>query len=1085
MDFLIDSGADISLISLGRCIEMDKAGNSVQGIGGQQPIGPKTWYDIRFSCDRARVYKISLRETYLAKDKVMIILGRDFLSQFSNTEFDWKNSRVRLGDHWIFLADSRIPSIKVNDSLPSVYLQQLEDLLTKFPGLFATNPKAPRCTSGVTHSINSTSDQPVKSKVRRIPKKWEAEVNQQVIEMTQHGIIEPSRSPFNSNPLLVSKSDQTKRFVIDFRLLNKNTMQDTYPLPAVDELIEHTLGCTFFTQLDLASGYWTVPISKEHCHKTAFSVPRGKFQFKRMPFGLKNAQATFQRHMDALVQEMSQKGAVGVDAYVDNIMVCSQSFEEHMKSLHVVLSVLDSYNMSLRKDKCEFAFDSMEFLGFLVNGKTVQPGSKNIDKIKDFPAPKSRKELQRFLGIANYNRRFIDNYSELTAPLNRLTSPKVPFVWTECEQDAFTKVKLAFHEGLLLYIPDWSKPFLIRTDASKVAVGSVLGQTDSNGSFRPVGYHSETLNKNTKNWTATERELYAIISASRKWKPYCYEKVTFYSDHEPLRHIHKQKDPRGKIGRWILELENLDYSIKYLKGPDNQEADYMSRIMGSDPPSPNPLVFACELESLIKKSQTEDLDITNALSQLKQGKDVSAGPYKNFTSLSVRDDLLCKGNRIVIPKGLTNQIIQEYHGQSHPGVENSILLLSSRFYWKGMRKQIESFVLQCRTCVQCKHGPKPKAPVQDHREVEELFEMIAIDIASMPTSRRGNCCFLLVIDMFSKLMTAVALPNAHADTIVDALWYRWFGYFGMPRFLQSDQGSNVDGKTVRELCKELAIKKLRSSSYHPAGNGSAERAIGYLKTILRSMCLSRNFTVFEWDELLPEAILMFNSTQNKSSKFSPFETAYGMTPHLPLDNKLGVENSTNRLDPSMVRENVLENRAEARSRYQQQANKSLLENDYKVGDLVLLKRNHGDFPKINPKWEQLFEVVKRIGPVCWGIVNFADGKSKIVHHDQLMPAKVKQDATWTVGDDTSGNRYRIDSPATTPVFVPNVPLTTPSRQIDKPAFSRNVFNTPPSTLHSVPSVPTQPVVVTPANRPTRAVRPVIGNRLIDLVGHHV
>jgi hypothetical protein len=227
VDFLIDSGADITLISLSQRIEMDKAGNSVQG--------------------------------------------------------------------------------------------------------FATNPKAPRCTSGITHSINSTNDQPAKSKVRR--KKWEAEVNKQVIEMIQHGIIEPSYSPINSNPLLVSKNDQSKRFVIDFRLLNKNTLQDTYPLPAVDELIEHTLGCTFFTQLDLASGYWIVPISKKHCHKTAFSVPRGKLQFKRMPFGLKNAQATFQRHMDALVQDMSEKGAVGVDVYVDNIMVCTQSFEEHMKSL--------------------------------------------------------------------------------------------------------------------------------------------------------------------------------------------------------------------------------------------------------------------------------------------------------------------------------------------------------------------------------------------------------------------------------------------------------------------------------------------------------------------------------------------------------------------------------------------------------------------------------------------------------------------------------------------------------------------------------------------------------------------------------
>ena len=158
----------------------------------------------------------------------------------------------------------------------------------------------------------------------------------------------------------------------------------------------------------------------------------------------------------------------------------------------------------------------------------------------------------------------------------------------------------------------------------------------------------------------------------------------------------------------------------------------------------------------------------------------------------------------------------------------------------------------------------------------------------MPVSRRGNGSFLLVTDIFTKLMTAIPLTNSRPETIVDALWCRWFGYYGLPKLLQSDQGSNVDGTKDRQLCEELAIKKLRSSAYHPAGNGSAERAIGSLKTILRSMCLSRGIPITQWDELLPEAILMFNNTQNKSSKFSPFEAAYGVSANLPLDNKLGV-----------------------------------------------------------------------------------------------------------------------------------------------------------------------------------------------------
>ena len=285
------------------------------------------------------------------------------------------------------------------------------------------------------------------------------------------------------------------RFVVDFRLVNRNTVQDTYPLPTVEELVDEAFGCTFFSQLDLASGYWTVPILESHRHKTAFSIPRGKYQFKRMPFGLKNAQATFQRCMDKIVKECKEKGAVGLDAYVDNLIVCSKSMEDHINTLEILLQVLESNNMSLRKDKCEFAYQEIQYLGFKIDGKTLKPETKNIAKIKEFPA-------------------------------------------------------------LSLFIP-----FVIKTDASKIAVGSVLRQ------------------KITKNWSATEQELYGIISASRKWKTFCYEKIMFYLDHEPLRNIHRQKDHRGKIGHWILELENLDYCIKYLKGADNQEAYYLSRIM--------------------------------------------------------------------------------------------------------------------------------------------------------------------------------------------------------------------------------------------------------------------------------------------------------------------------------------------------------------------------------------------------------------------------------------------------------------------------------------------------------------------------
>ena len=694
------------------------------------------------------------------------------------------------------------------------------------------------------------------------------------------------------------------------------------------------------------------------------------------------------------MEECKSKGAVGLDAYVDNIIISTPSYKEHVRVLRILLETLDEHRMSLRKDKCELFKPSIEFLGFVLDGKTLNPSKSNLAKIQAFPVPKTRRELQRFLGLANYNRRFIDGYSRVVAPVNRLTSTKVTYLWSGEEEAAFKNIKKKFQETLSLHIPDWTKPFVIKTDASKIAVGSVLGQFEANGSFKPLGYHSETLTKGSRSWTATEREMYGIVSSSRKWKPYCYENIVFYTDHEPLRNIRKQKDPRGKISRWILELENLDYTIKYLKGQENVEADYLSRIPGDDKPEDSPLVYNIAQPFLekVREAQRADQVFSPAITKLQNEEIVKTGCFRNFSNLKVTDGILCKGSRIIVPSSITEFVIQEYHGQSHLGADNTILAISARFYWRGMQKQIEQFVSDCRTCTQCKHGIKPKAPIQDHKEIEKLFEMISLDLGSMPRSVNGNKGFLLIVDAFSKLMTATALPNAHADTLVDAIWLRWFSYFGLPKFIQSDQGSNVDGNKVRKICEDLAIKKLWSSSYHPAGNGSAERAIGSLKTILRSICLSRCIPIDRWDEVLPEAILHFNTMQNSSSKFSPFEIAYGIRGNTALDNVLGVDNMQVR-DPSLVRENVVANKADARASYQSQKNKTIKLNNYKVGDLVLLKQTHGSNPKMSPRYIGPYVVVKRYGPVNWGIEDQESRKSKVVHHDLLQPAGKIQNAT--------------------------------------------------------------------------------------------
>ena len=290
---------------------------------------------------------------------------------------------------------------RMGESLTQHQANEIKGLIDSFK-VFATNNRAPEeCTLGM-HAIRSMDDVVSKDRARRIPLCDLPIVKEQVGEMLKINIIQESTSPFNSNILLVKKDDGSKRFVLDFKNLNKNTKQDSYPLPNVEEMLEKMHGYEYFTQLDLAAGYWAIPLREEDREKTAFSTPFGKFECLRMPFGLLNAGATFQRKMDKLKEKLISLGVKNVEVYVDNIVLFSKTYEEHLTSLKIILQVMKEHHLNLRKDKCEFFKNSIIFLGFLIDGKTIKPDPKNVDKVNKFPTPKTRKQVQRFLGLANF-----------------------------------------------------------------------------------------------------------------------------------------------------------------------------------------------------------------------------------------------------------------------------------------------------------------------------------------------------------------------------------------------------------------------------------------------------------------------------------------------------------------------------------------------------------------------------------------------------------------------------------------------------------------------------------------------------------
>ena len=546
MKFLIDSGASTSLF----CVSGNEGqiiGHStvkVKGIGGEQEVGSPVECDIKFDA-LTKLFNHTMKPVIIKGESELVILGRDFLTQFGTTNFDWNDDKIQIGQDWIYCFENNVessPRYRVGDVGEDVGVQ-LQSLLDENGSCFAHDPKNPRECTKSTHVIRTKDDRPIKDKQRNIPLKWMPEINQQVDQMLTNGIIEPSDSAHNHNILLVDKSDGSKRFCIDFRTLNRETVPDAYPLPNVDNMFNQFRGCRYFSQLDLASGYWGISVREEDRPKLSFSVPRGKFQFVRMPFGLVNAGATFQRTMDAVIKEVRDQGFKGIDAYMDNIIVFSVEAQDHIDTLRCLFTKLAKYNLSLREDKCEFMVHELGFLGFKLSGKGMSPSESNVAKVKQFPVPKDRKELQRFLGMANFNRRFIYHYAHITAPLAKLTSDKVPFLWEEAQQVAFDTLKEKLRTTAMLHLPDWSKRFHMFCDASDIAVGATLCQEDVDKKMVVLGYHSKTLSDCERRWHATDQEMYAVVSASRKWECYCSNGVTFFTDHQPLTTVKKAKSP--------------------------------------------------------------------------------------------------------------------------------------------------------------------------------------------------------------------------------------------------------------------------------------------------------------------------------------------------------------------------------------------------------------------------------------------------------------------------------------------------------------------------------------------------------------
>lgn len=830
-----------------------------------------------------------------------------------------------------------VPDVHLNHSeLTTEQRQQLETLLLTYRDIFSANDHDYGRTDIVRHSIKTTDVPPIKQRAYRTSPNVRTEIDRQVQQLLSRDIIEDSCSPWSSPVVLVRKKDGSFRFCIDYRKLNAVTIKDSYPLPRPADALDSLSGACWFSTMDLSSGYWQVELEPNDKEKTAFNTGSGLYQFKVMPMGLTNAPPTFQRLMELVLHGLHWKECL---IYLDDVLVFSRSFADHLQNLREVFSRFRSAGLMLKGRKCQLARTQVTFLGHIVSNRGLQPDARNLEKVSGWPTPRTATEVRAFIGLCSYYRRFVKNFSVIAAPLHTLTQKGAIFKWTvECE-DAFQSLKHALTHPPIVAHPMFTQPFLLYTDASQVSIGSVLAQRRDNREH-VIAYASHTLSTSERKWSTFDRELWAVVWSVRHFKHFLSgSSFTVITDHKPLLSLKKtpvDNDPTGRRSRWILELDVYDYNILHRNGEQHANADAMSRrpntetqnkavqcvisaITSPDGSTPvgsdrddntSPVLteihhtLSVDLDKL-QEQQREDEGLTKVIGwledrasrppigHLKHSSPTLRKLWHEFPKLIIRHGILCRKTKtgpytpdsfqVVLPAVLIHKALVALHGNpfsGHLSAERTLLRARRICYWPYMSRDIHKFCAECLPC-QTRGSPTPheRAPLQSI-QAERPFQKIAADITELPVTTQGNRYVLVIMDYFTRYVNLFPLKDQRATTVAKCIFEDYIRQHGLPESIHTDQGRQFESDLIKHLCTLLGITKTRTSPYHAQSDGMVERLNRTLKDQLAKYI---SHTGGEWDQYLPQAELAYNSSVHSSTGFSPFFLVHGREPNLPLD----------------------------------------------------------------------------------------------------------------------------------------------------------------------------------------------------------
>ena len=791
-------------------------------------------------------------------------------------------------------------------SLDSSKKSQLHKLLSQFADSFAVGDHELGQTSLVQHQIDVGDSRPIKQPLRPVPYAWREIITAKLGDLLDRGIIRKSCSPWASRLRLVKKKDGDYRICVDYRALNAVTKKDAYPLPNIDDLLL-TLGkSTIFSTLDLLSGHWQIRMDPQSIEKTAFVTNGGLYEFTVMPFGLSNAVATFQRFVERVLGDSLNDFAF---CYLDDIIICSTSWKDHVAHIAKILHKLRSAGLRLKLSKCKFGCEAVQFLGHLLTPNGVKMDPEKVMLINEYPVPQNSKELTRFHGLVGYYRKFIQNFAHIAAPFYPLMKKDYPFVWTSNCQLAFESLKQKVIDDVILRFPDFqaassgTKPFIIFTDASKQGLGVVLSQADDQGKVRPIYFAGRKLNGAETRYHPTEIEALAIRYATKRFMPLLIGmKIIVVTDHRPLVTMLKKEFQNSRVDKWAIEIAaNFNIEIIYREGKFNHVADAISRMFETEdatavkvsavhtaPLPPQLLAEADEKLWQIEVSCGEFARVYEFLRsrKLPDQEQECRKVMKQFASFSLlnnslyfvddkQDGLL----RLVVPDGRRADLFKEHHGgvcAIHTCGRRVYNNLRKFYFWPNMRADCEKWALSCKVCALTRPARNNVPPLGSFISTAP-FELVCIDLLKLGPTRSENLYVCVMVDHYTKWLEAVALPQKSAELAAKALVERIVLIHGAPKEIHSDQGTEFVNELWKELNLILGIKRSATLPYMPRSNGLAERTNRELINSLKRTTL----TPQEWDERLPYVVFAHNISVQESTGETPFMLVYGRDPNFP------------------------------------------------------------------------------------------------------------------------------------------------------------------------------------------------------------